>query len=1014
MYLGADTNLQTLLYPHNNPSCVAVGSSCVRKEAGYVGLCLEWTRVSQCHAPYLSPSIGRRADARVFRRAANMTSVANPTHERKPAPGVWSNPNRELDDQDSDSDTVLLPTTQKERNDIAKRMSVLFKVKIQNSTDDTIPLFPLEAQVRKNNPEAAREGKKLSVRSDQKYAVTTEAPNVLDRGIRHRSRRRRRYNHRPTRLKKDSATSAPDSVSHVSKTQRENIKLSARETHRRNDTERSKSEVKPTRDSKTERNGKANKTNTVACKAVDHFQLDSQRSCLYQVGSMVDILDEYKSQRTGKVWKQWRKAKIVDSLCDDIYVHFDGYDKKYNAWINTVLEKERIAELGVHTGLKSTAKSEILWPFEEFEVGQEVMVKDIFRSLRTTRVSHKWRKAHITDLDYDPDLFIIKRYRIHFTGWNANRDIWIGTGEYDSRIMSMTRYKDTNEDTMSLRSVDQTAAEEKRKRREKREQGVSTLMKSKRTPRATEQSGSSMNEEDLLLPWHDPEEEFLHMLENNEDECSTESVQQFRTATARDATAYSSWRNFKVGKFYDVADHENHWYEAEVVELWSSPTHSDEIEKVKMHILFSDDKEEDQWYERNSSRIEPHMSRIYLPGVELVNGHRIDVLNQTSYETSKWLSAIVIETNRSTVKVHFDGYSQFFDERIDRTSQRIMPYGHKSKTSSKDFQKVVDFHYNSSNITPLSLANTPIVSSRSPIQHPSRLSLDQPVAVSLVDEGRNNGRSEDDRVGGLVDDLLSILEEIKLQITTARGETISVLFEKLELVDLQALEYNLGAEWKEKIATVTSEMRATLASRQGEEREATFPTPSAPRLDVCSYEENNCNSVADEPCSEPTLFVQLSETDSRWVADNAYTCCMECEVEFGIFDRRHHCRYCGRLLCNQCSQDLIDSARSCRACFIKKYPYRPRNYSAIQVLQQPGHTTNSDDSIALCNDGSSGLPMPLVTPTASMPLVVCAVVAEGDMRVQDMPLAEAIPVDAGSIGGEASVSFSFSPSYEEL
>ena len=39
----------------------------------------------------------------------------------------------------------------------------------------------------------------------------------------------------------------------------------------------------------------------------------------------------------------------------------------------------------------------------------------------------------------------------------------------------------------------------------------------------------------------------------------------------------------------------------------------------------------------------------------------------------------------------------------------------------------------------------------------------------------------------------------------------------------------------------------------------------------------------------------------EWEDDYARPACVLCEAEFGVFLRRHHCRYCGQLFCDDCS-----------------------------------------------------------------------------------------------------------------
>src|SRR5690606_4983512 len=39
-----------------------------------------------------------------------------------------------------------------------------------------------------------------------------------------------------------------------------------------------------------------------------------------------------------------------------------------------------------------------------------------------------------------------------------------------------------------------------------------------------------------------------------------------------------------------------------------------------------------------------------------------------------------------------------------------------------------------------------------------------------------------------------------------------------------------------------------------------------------------------------------------WTPDDEKDCCVFCDAVFSVFNRRHHCRYCGSLVCNSCSK----------------------------------------------------------------------------------------------------------------
>ncbi len=37
----------------------------------------------------------------------------------------------------------------------------------------------------------------------------------------------------------------------------------------------------------------------------------------------------------------------------------------------------------------------------------------------------------------------------------------------------------------------------------------------------------------------------------------------------------------------------------------------------------------------------------------------------------------------------------------------------------------------------------------------------------------------------------------------------------------------------------------------------------------------------------------------HWLKDESVDNCMKCKTVFGVIDRKHHCRDCGRIFCNK-------------------------------------------------------------------------------------------------------------------
>ena len=66
------------------------------------------------------------------------------------------------------------------------------------------------------------------------------------------------------------------------------------------------------------------------------------------------------------------------------------------------------------------------------------------------------------------------------------------------------------------------------------------------------------------------------------------------------------------------------------------------------------------------------------------------------------------------------------------------------------------------------------------------------------------------------------------------------------------------------------------------------------------------NVVAGRRFAETLVPRPLSPLERRslaavWEPDASSSACRHCNVEFGVFTRRHHCRLCGRLSCADCS-----------------------------------------------------------------------------------------------------------------
>ncbi|XP_033747219.1 myotubularin-related protein 3-like [Pecten maximus] len=82
-----------------------------------------------------------------------------------------------------------------------------------------------------------------------------------------------------------------------------------------------------------------------------------------------------------------------------------------------------------------------------------------------------------------------------------------------------------------------------------------------------------------------------------------------------------------------------------------------------------------------------------------------------------------------------------------------------------------------------------------------------------------------------------------------------------------------------------------------------------------------CSNAASDVSWE-----QIDDTESKlvkWVPDHAVTHCGNCDLSFGMINRKHHCRNCGNIFCHDCTnyytsipqQNLMSPERVCQRCY---------------------------------------------------------------------------------------------------
>ncbi|XP_059286492.1 1-phosphatidylinositol-3-phosphate 5-kinase FAB1B [Lycium ferocissimum] len=153
----------------------------------------------------------------------------------------------------------------------------------------------------------------------------------------------------------------------------------------------------------------------------------------------------------------------------------------------------------------------------------------------------------------------------------------------------------------------------------------------------------------------------------------------------------------------------------------------------------------------------------------------------------------------------------------------------------------------------------------------------------------------------------------------------------------------------------------------------------------------------------PRRTEQESVSRDFWMPDQSCRVCYECDSQFTVINRRHHCRLCGRIFCAKCASNTVpvpneepkagredgERIRVCNFCF-KQWQQGLATVDSRMNLSSPGlspsrSTTSlvSDQSGCTCNSGSSG--SSTAYPTGPYQYVPCSSCQSASQSAQTAP-----------------------------
>jgi len=98
-----------------------------------------------------------------------------------------------------------------------------------------------------------------------------------------------------------------------------------------------------------------------------------------------------------------------------------------------------------------------------------------------------------------------------------------------------------------------------------------------------------------------------------------------------------------------------------------------------------------------------------------------------------------------------------------------------------------------------------------------------------------------------------------------------------------------------------------------------------------------------------------------WLPDHSVDICEGCDQKFSLFDRRHHCRFCGHIFCHPCTNKLVQAHRCCEACFCNM------GLAKLELNCDPIPSDSNSDHEAVDNDETLRMPAQSRPISISMP-----------------------------------------------
>ncbi|XP_032126360.1 RUN and FYVE domain-containing protein 1 isoform X3 [Sapajus apella] len=166
----------------------------------------------------------------------------------------------------------------------------------------------------------------------------------------------------------------------------------------------------------------------------------------------------------------------------------------------------------------------------------------------------------------------------------------------------------------------------------------------------------------------------------------------------------------------------------------------------------------------------------------------------------------------------------------------------------------------------------------------------------------------------------SSLQQKNEAITSFEGKTNQVMSSMKQMEESSSLEKELKSEKEQRQALqrelqhekdTSSLLRTELQQVEGLQKELQeLQDEKAELQKICEEQEQALQEMGLHLSQSKLKMEDIKEVNQAlkghaWLKDDEATHCRQCEKEFSISRRKHHCRNCGHIFCNTCSSNEL-------------------------------------------------------------------------------------------------------------